>query len=69
MDDQPELQHQAPDGTWHKAESLPAPWLVRVQKGELNGWGQRVLAAPVLGVLVLWHWAADVRRQWRDRRA
>ena len=56
------VQRQLDDGTWVPAEPLPAPWLVRVRSGQLNGPVQRVLAAVLLGVLRVVHLGADVAR-------
>lgn len=55
------LERQNPDGTWSPAKPLPAPWLVRVKNGELNGPVQRLLALPVLATLWVVHLVADLR--------
>jgi hypothetical protein len=57
-----DVQRQRPDGSWQPAEPLPAPWLVRLRTGELNGPVQRVTAVVVLGVLQVVHLGADVAR-------
>lgn len=60
-----EVQRQNADGSWSPATPLPAPWLLRVQRGELNGRGQKLLALPVLATLWVVHLVADLRRSGR----
>lgn len=49
-------------------ETSEQPWRRRLRTGELNGRGQRMLAALVLGVVLPVQWAADVARTRRQRR-
>lgn len=58
----PDVERQRPDGTWEPAEPIPAPWLVRLRTGQLNGPMQRTIAWVVLGVLGVVHLGADVAR-------
>ena len=58
----PDVMRQQPDGTWEPAEPIPAPWLMRLRTGQLNGPVQRAWAAVLLGVLRVVHLGADVAR-------
>jgi hypothetical protein len=49
-------------------DDQPAPWLVRVRNGELNGPVQRCTAAVAVALLAALHWTVDVIRQRRERR-